>query len=199
MEQTTAMTPGSEVRRRDRAVHDEAWIGGMLELAPVASVATAQDGEPYVNVNIFLYDRSRHAIYLHTARHGHFRASVEGNARACLCVHTMGKILPAPTARNFSVEYEGVVVFGTITVVDDVTEKTDALHALVAKYSPHLELGRDYSSVTASDLRDTSLYRLDIEEWSGKRKVAGSESVGAFEVPHLRFGTVPLTTAGDAE
>lgn len=175
-----AMAPRTAMRRHDREVQDEEWIRAMLLRSPVATFAAANDGQPFINANLFLYDRERHAIYFHTAHAGRFRMAVEANPRVCMSLFTMGRILPAPRARNFSVEYEGVVLFGTVVVVAEEPENASALHALVAKYAPHLVLDRDYSGVTAGDLRDTALYRLDIEEWSGKRKSAPPDAEGAF-------------------
>ena len=46
--------PLAEVRRRDRAVADEEWIRGVLRRAPLGTLATVRDGQPFVNMNIFV-------------------------------------------------------------------------------------------------------------------------------------------------
>ncbi len=78
----TALPP-AHVRRSDRAVEDVAWIQNFLQRAPVGVLATASDGQPFINSNLFIYDQAAHAIYLHTARTGRTRSNVEGE-RACL-------------------------------------------------------------------------------------------------------------------
>src|SRR5947207_1057355 len=101
----------ARVRRRDRAVEDEGWITALLHGAPSGTLATVHDGQPFVNSNIFVFEESSRVVYLHTARTGRTRTNVEGDERACFTVSTMGRLLPAKTALEMSVEYEGVVAF----------------------------------------------------------------------------------------
>jgi nitroimidazol reductase NimA-like FMN-containing flavoprotein (pyridoxamine 5'-phosphate oxidase superfamily) len=178
-----ALDPAT-VRRRDRAVTDEAWIRAFLHAAPYGALATVHDGRPFLNSNLFVYDEARHALYLHTARVGRTAANVEaageGGAPVCFSAFAMGRLLPADTALEFSVEYEGVVVFGKGEVVKDAEEARDALHRLLEKYAPHLRRGHDYRAVTDDELKRTAVYRVAIEAWSGKRKEAPPDFPGAF-------------------
>jgi nitroimidazol reductase NimA-like FMN-containing flavoprotein (pyridoxamine 5'-phosphate oxidase superfamily) len=180
-------------RRKDRAVNDEKWIGDFLRRAPYGYLATVQDGQPFLNMNIFVYDESRHAIYLHTARTGRTRANVEEDGRVCFGVSNMGRLLPASTALEFSVEYAGVTVFGRASVVTDETEARDGLQQLLDKYAPHLRPGRDYRPTTAEELARTTVFRIDIEQWGGKQKVAHADFPGAF-----LYGTV-AAAAGNSD
>jgi uncharacterized protein len=179
-----------QVRRRDRAVEDEAWIRDMLKRLPFGSLATVADGQPFINTNIFVYREDQHAIYLHTANTGRTRSNVEGDGRVCFAVSEMGRLLPADTALHMSVEYAGVVVFGTAAVVTDEDEARSALEAILGKYVPHLKPGRDYRPIQPEELARTTVYRIRIEQWSGKRKVAPPDFPGAF-----RFGEIPPSSA----
>ncbi|MEO1290424.1 MAG: pyridoxamine 5'-phosphate oxidase family protein, partial [Chloroflexota bacterium] len=122
------------VRREDRAVDDEAWIKQFLHQADVGTLATVHDGQPFLNQNLFVYDESQHVIYIHTARKGRTRANVEDHEKVSFAIMEMGRLLPADQALEFSVEYAGVVVFGTSSIVDDETEATDALQQMLDKY-----------------------------------------------------------------
>jgi nitroimidazol reductase NimA-like FMN-containing flavoprotein (pyridoxamine 5'-phosphate oxidase superfamily) len=178
------------VRRRDRAVEDEGWIKDFLRRAPAGTLATVHAGQPFVNMNVFAYAEDEHAIYLHTARTGRTRANIEGSERVCFGVHTMGRLLPAVRAKEFSVEYAGVVVFGRGEVVADEAEARRALQRLLDKYFPHLRPGRDYRPITAEELAVTTVYRIRIDGWSGKQKVAPDDFPGAF-----RYGEPPPAPA----
>jgi uncharacterized protein len=157
-------------RRADRAVDDESWIVAMLERAPYGCLATEYEGQPFINTNLFVYDRTAHAIYLHTARKGRTRTNVEQNGRVCFSVSEMGRLLPADVALEFSVEYRGVVVFGQATIVGDAAEATTALQLLLDKYFGHLQPGQDYRPPVPDELKRTSVIRLSIDSWSGKKK-----------------------------
>lgn len=174
----------AEVRRRDREVTDEAWIRALLHRAPFGTLATVQDGQPFVNMNLFVYAEDEHCIYLHTARGGRTRSNVEGEERVCFGVSEMGRLLPAPVALEFSVEYAGVVVFGRAAVVADEGEAERALQRLLDKYFGHLKPGRDYRPITPEELARTSVYRVRIDHWSGKQKVAKEDFPGAFLYGH---------------
>jgi nitroimidazol reductase NimA-like FMN-containing flavoprotein (pyridoxamine 5'-phosphate oxidase superfamily) len=172
--------PRTQARRSDRVVNDEAWIKALLQRAPVGTLATVHDGQPFLNSNIFVYDETEHIIYLHTARMGRTRANIEMYDRVCFSVYEMGRLLPADTALEFSVEYASVVIFGTATRVSDREQATAALHLLLRKYAPHLQAGLDYRPVVPEELVRTSVYRISIEEWSGKKKEAPEDFPGAY-------------------
>ena len=173
------MDERTQLRRNDRAA-DETWIREFLRETAVGVLATVHDGQPFVNSNIFVYDEGRSAIYLHTARTGRTRDNVESDPRAAFTVFETGRLLPADEALEFSIEYGGVVVFGSVAIVDEPREAEHGLQLLLDKYAPHLRPGRDYRPITAGELKRTSVFRLDIETWSGKRKYVEPDFPGAY-------------------
>lgn len=177
--------PLRPLRRRDRAVEDQAWIRGMLGSAPVGVLAIGgrDRGAPHQNANLFVFDAGRGAVYLHTARAGATRDEVGRRTPASFTVYEMGRLLPADEALEFSVEFRSVVAVGNISVVEEPGEAGAALQALLDKYAPHLDAGTDYRPITAGELKRTAVYRLDIETWSGKRKKAGPDAPGAYSWP----------------
>jgi nitroimidazol reductase NimA-like FMN-containing flavoprotein (pyridoxamine 5'-phosphate oxidase superfamily) len=193
MAEETVVPDRTKVRRQDRAVTDEAWIRGLLRRAPFGTLATVQGGQPFVNMNIFVYDEAANVLYLHTARAGRTFANVGPQERVCFGVSEMGRLLPAPTALHFSVEYAGVVVFGRARIVDDPAEAERALQQLLDKYAPHLRPGRDYRPIQPEELAATAVYRIEIDEWSGKQKVAPPDHPGAY-----RYGQVPWAMDSEA-
>lgn len=183
-------------RRRDRTVDDEAWIRQFLSTAPVGTLATVEGNQPFLNANLFTYDEERHCIYMHTAQHGRTKSNLEQpeTSKVCFTVMEMGRLLSAPVALNFSVEYAGVVAFGVGCVVTDADEALEALNQLMHKYAAHLEFGVDYSLPTVEDLKRTAVYRIDITAWSGKKKEVAAETPGAYwyaETPILASNRAP--------
>lgn len=174
--------PINQVRRSDRAVHDEAWMQRFLQQAAAGTLATVHEGQPFVNTNLFVYDAAQHCVYIHTARVGRTRANVEQDPRAAFSVMEMGRLLPADEALEFSVEYAGVTLFGAVRVIEDEAEATRALQMLLDKYSPHLRPGQDYRPPVAEELARTTVMRLDIAEWSAKKKEVG-DFAGAHRYP----------------
>ncbi|MDX1688167.1 MAG: pyridoxamine 5'-phosphate oxidase family protein [Candidatus Promineifilaceae bacterium] len=165
-----AALPRTHVRRSDRAVEDDDWIRATLRGAAYGHLATVHEDQPFINSNLFVYDENANIIYMHTARYGRTRANVEREEKVCFTVSEMGRLLPADVALEFSVEYRSVVVFGRASIVEEEAEATRALQQLLDKYFPHLEPGRDYRPPVPEELKRTSVYRIAIDDWSGKKK-----------------------------
>jgi hypothetical protein len=172
--------PYTEVRRRDRAMDDEAWITELLHRAPIGTLATVHNEQPFINSNLFVLDEQAHVIYMHTAKVGRTRANIEGEERVCFSVSEMGRLLPADTALEMSVEYAGVVVFGRAAIVLDLDEARHGLQLLLDKYFAHLRPGEHYSPIVDDELFRTAVYRITIDQWSGKRKQVDDDFPGAF-------------------
>lgn len=172
--------PVNTVKRTDREVTDETWIRALLHRAPVGYLATVHQDQPFINSNIFVYDEAEEAIYMHTARLGRTQANVNHHEKVCFTVTEMGRLLPAEEALHFSVEYAGVVVFGTAVIIQDETEAINALQILMNKYAPHLTPGQDYRPPVPEELKRTAVYRIHIDKWSGKKKEVAPDFPGAY-------------------
>ena len=173
--------PPHQVRRADRALVDEASIKETLHSAAFGAFATVHEGQPFINSNLFVYDQAAHVIYFHTANVGRTQANLKTRSRICFNVSHMGRLLPADEALEFSVEYTGVTVFGQACIIEDDHEQRHALQLLLDKYFPHLAPGADYRPITGEELARTTVYRMDIEHWSGKKKAEAADFPGAFE------------------
>jgi nitroimidazol reductase NimA-like FMN-containing flavoprotein (pyridoxamine 5'-phosphate oxidase superfamily)/MOSC domain-containing protein YiiM len=174
--------PPTTMRRSDRAVEDDAWIKYFLHHASVGTLATVHNGQPFVNTNLFVYDEQSHSIIIHTADKGRTRANVDNENRVCFTIMEMGRLLPDKEALEFSVEYGGVIIFGKSEIVEDLEEATRLLQLLLDKYSPHLTAGIDYRPPVPEELKRTSVFRVQIEEMSAKKKEVGAFP-GAFWYP----------------
>lgn len=187
-----------EVRRRDRS-KDDAWIRAYLQEAPFGFLATVDDDQPFLNSNLFVYAEEEHAIYLHTHRTGRTRDNLDQPRRVAFSAAEMGRLLPASEALEFSVEYAGVVAFGTGRVVEDPQEAERGLQLLLDKYAPHLRPGRDYRPIVPDELKRTAVYRIDVDAWSGKQKDAPETFAGAYRYEdRSRLLEEKETGSGDA-
>jgi len=171
------------MRRSDRAVEDETWIRRFLHQAAIGTVATVYEGQPFINTNLYVYDEASHSIIIHTANVGRTRANVETQQKVCFTIMEMGRLLPADEALEFSVEYAGVVIFGSMSIVEDMDEATRLLQLLLDKYATHLTAGVDYRPPVPEELKRTSVFRLQIEEWTGKKKEVDVDFPNAYVYP----------------
>ncbi|MBN2499772.1 MAG: pyridoxamine 5'-phosphate oxidase family protein [Anaerolineales bacterium] len=176
--------PYTTLRRSDREVTDEAWIKAFLTRSAYGTLATSVDDQPFLNAGNYVYDESQNTIYFHRARKGRTSENLAANNRVCYMVSEMGRVLIGESAGDFGVEYSSVIVFGRVELVEEEAEKSRALQMLVDKYAPHLKVGEDYEPVSAHDLKRVAVYKIEIEEWSGKRRQAAPEHPG-YTYPHF--------------
>lgn len=182
----------ADVRRRDRG-KDDGWIAEFLGRAPFGFLATVEDGQPFLNSNLFVYDPDKHAIFLHTARTGRTPGLLADPRRVAFSAAVVGRLLPADEALEFSVEYASVVAFGTGRTLQEPDAKRRALQLLLDRYAPRLRPGRDYRAITDDELRRTAVYRVDTDTWSGKEKAAPEDHPGALALP---LPGIPVRTDG---
>lgn len=171
--------PITEMRRKDRA-KDEEWIKEYLTISPFAAIATLHGDQPFINQNIFVYDEENNCIYFHTAKEGRARYNIERHTKVCLSVGEMGRLLPAKVALEFSVEYKSVIVFGTAEIIEDEEKAKYALQKLMDKYFPQFNPGKDYREIIPDELKRTSVFKITIEQMSGKEKKVDENFPGAF-------------------
>lgn len=161
-------TPANAQRRPEHARDDE-WTRDFLRRAHIGHVATHWDDQPFITPTNFWFDEERHAIVFHSNAVGRVRANSDRHADVCFEASEFGKYLPSNVALEFSVQYESVVVFGRLRVLDDLDEKRRALYGLIEKYFPSMQAGREYRPISDQELKRTSVYAIAIDSWSGKR------------------------------
>ena len=162
------VTPANAQRRPENAMSDE-WIGAFLQRARVGHVATRWGDQPFITPTNFWYDAEQRTIYFHSNVVGRIRANVEHYPQACFEASEYGQFLPSNVALEFSVQYQSVVAFGRIRVLEDVEDKRRVLYGVLAKYFPEMTAGKEYRPITDQELKRTSVYAIEIESWSGKR------------------------------
>ena len=146
----------------------DAWIRAFLHRAQVGHIASAQEGQPFLNPTTFWFDEDRHRIIFHSNIAGRIRSNIENNPKVCFEASELGKLLPSNVALEFSLQYRSVIVFGTAHLVTDPGEARQVLYGLIRKYFPLMTPGREFRTITDKELRATSIYAIPIEQWSGK-------------------------------
>jgi nitroimidazol reductase NimA-like FMN-containing flavoprotein (pyridoxamine 5'-phosphate oxidase superfamily) len=147
---------------------DEYWIREFLRTARVGHVASARDGQPFLNPSTFWFDEEQHQIIFHSNLSGRIRSNIEANPNVCFEASELGKLLPSNVALEFSLQFRSVTVFGTARLVSNPEEVRRVLYGLIHKYFPAMNPGKDFRQITDKELARTSVYAVQIEGWSGK-------------------------------
>jgi nitroimidazol reductase NimA-like FMN-containing flavoprotein (pyridoxamine 5'-phosphate oxidase superfamily) len=147
---------------------DDEWIRAFLREAKVGHIASARDGQPFLNPTTFWFDEDSHQIIFHSNVTGRIRSNIENNPRVCFEASELGKMLPSNVALEFSLQFRSVIAFGQARLVTDPEEARRVMDGLIHKYFPAMTAGKEYREITDKELKRTSVYAIKIEEWSGK-------------------------------
>ena len=116
------------------------------------------DGAPYAVPLSFA--RVGDTLVFHCANAGHKLDAVRACGQASFCAIDQDTVVAA----EFTTYFRSAIAFGPITELEDPAEKTAALRALAAKYSP----GLDPTDEIDGSLRRTCVLELRIERVTGK-------------------------------
>ena len=165
---------------------DDKWIIHFLKEIQVGHFVTLHKDQPFINPSSFWYSSENHEIYFHSNAYGRMRYNAEKQPKASFECFKSGKLLPSNLALEMSFQYECVIAFGTIMVVQEIDEKKEILNGLLKKYFGDMKPDREYRAVTKKELNQTSVYRFIIKNWSGKRNwVDKAEQAEDNEWPDL--------------
>jgi len=162
------VTPANKQRLLEYE-QDDKWVVEFLLRSKIGHIATRWDKHPFITPSTFVFDVENHKIYFHSNRVGRIRANIEHHSEVCFETSEYGQFLPSNIALEFSMQYESVIVFGKVGIVENEEEKRQALYGLIEKYFPGMKPGEEYRPITEKEMRRTSLYEIRIESWSGKR------------------------------
>ncbi|NTU65289.1 MAG: pyridoxamine 5'-phosphate oxidase family protein [Chloroflexi bacterium] len=130
-----AVTPVNEQRRPKNAMSDE-WVKDFLRRAAIGHVATRWDDQPFITPTSFWYDEAQQAIIIHSNIVGRIRANSERHDQVCFEASEYGEFLPSNVALEFTVQYQSVIAFGRIRVIEGEDEKRRALYGLIGTPVP---------------------------------------------------------------
>jgi nitroimidazol reductase NimA-like FMN-containing flavoprotein (pyridoxamine 5'-phosphate oxidase superfamily) len=165
MSQPHTPTPRTRlVREADRAVYDREAVYRILDEAFLCHVGFAVDGQPFVIPTSF--GRKEASLYIHGSAASRMLRQLKESVPVCVTVTLLDGLVLARSVFNHSMNYRSVVILGKATLVDDPTEKLEALRLL----SEHILPGRwdDARQPNERELKATSVLRLPIEEFSAK-------------------------------
>lgn len=119
-----------EMRRKLQLLDEKESIA-ILEKGTAGVLALSGDqGYPYAVPISYVYSDLK--IYFHSAVSGHKIDAIKNSDKASFCVIDQDCIVP----EEYTTYYKSVIAFGKIRILEDETEKRDAIERLAKKYYP---------------------------------------------------------------
>ena len=155
--------------RRPRLDMDDDWIVHFLSEIQIGHISTRDRKQPFINPTSFWYNKENREIYFHSNAYGRMRFNAEENPEACFECFKSGRLLPSNLALEVSFQYECVIAYGKIHVIENIDEKRDVLNGLLQKYFGEMKSGKEYRPIIDEELKQTSVYGIKVDAWNGRR------------------------------
>ena len=149
-------------------VMNDKQIVNLLKKTSVGHVATRDKNQPFIIPTTFWYSKEAHEIYFHSNAFGRIRYNASQYPEVCFECFESGRLLPSNIPLEKSIQYKSVMIFGKVIVIDGNNQKREILNGLLNKYFSEMKSGKDYRPITDSELKQTSVYKIKIDQWSGK-------------------------------
>lgn len=163
-------TDRTQVKRLPKRGHyEEETVFQILDSAFVCHVGFNVDGQPYVIPTN--YGRNGHTLYLHGSAASRMLKTLSGGVPVCVTVTHVDGLVLARSAFHHSVNYRSVVILGTARLVDDPSEKMEALRI----FTEHVVKGRwaEIRWPDEQEMKATTVLALPLEEVSAKVRTGG--------------------------
>jgi uncharacterized protein len=182
-------TERTQVKRLpNRGMYDRETVFKILDEAFVCHVGFVVDGQPYVIPTNF--GRVGETLYLHGSAASRMLRTLSEGIPVCVTVSLIDGLVLARSAFHHSVNYRSVVILGTARLVEDPTEKMEALRL----FTEHIMKGRweQIRWPTEQELKGTTVLALPIEEVSAKVRTGDpKDDEEDYQLP-IWAGVLPL-------
>jgi len=191
------ITDRNRVKRvHERGSYDHASVFAILDAGMLCHVSYVIDGQPYCTPTLFW--REEDWLYWHGSSASRMLRSQRPGVPACLTVSQLDGLVLARSGFHHSVNYRAAMCFGTAHIIDDATEKAEALDGVVNRLFP----GRagELRTISPQEFKATTVIGMKIEEASAKVRASGvADDEEDYTFP-VWAGVIPVTTVlGEAE
>jgi nitroimidazol reductase NimA-like FMN-containing flavoprotein (pyridoxamine 5'-phosphate oxidase superfamily) len=182
------------VREANRAVYDRETIYQILDAAFVCHVGFSADGQPFVIPTMFA--RVGDAIFFHGSAASRMLRGLGDGLPVCITVTLIDGLVLARSVFNHSMNYRSVVALGLATLIQEPSEKLQALRVFTEKLIP----GRwnDARQPNEQELKATSILKLPLTEVSAKVRTGAVEDDAEDYALNVWAGIIPMHLAVDA-
>lgn len=152
------------MRRKKQALSKEE-CAAVLNRGTSGVLALAGDNDyPYAVPISYVYDEGK--IYFHCAKSGHKLDAINRKAKVSFCVIDQDQIVP----EEYTSYFRSVIVFGTMRILTDDSEKRNAIDKLALKYAPN-DTVENRRNAIEREWKPLCLLEMGIDHMSGKEAI----------------------------
>jgi uncharacterized protein len=162
---TLPITPNTKLSRAPkRGDYTEEMIHSIIDDGIFCHVSYVEHGVPMCIPTG--YGRIGNKFYIHGSVGSHFMRALADSRKACIPLSLIDGLVLARSAFSHSVNYRSVVIFAAGTVVEDETERWEALKMVTEQFIPNR--WDHVRQPNKSEMQKTMILSFPIEEASAK-------------------------------
>jgi uncharacterized protein len=152
------------MNKKEKEITDQEEIIRILNEGKYAVIAMCRDNEPYIVTLSYGYDGEKNSLYFHSAKEGLKLDFINDNHEVCATViEDKGY-----QKDNCSHSYSSVVMFGKMSLVEDLSEKKLAMDIILNHLEENPEPIKQRNFKDDKMYEHFSLLKLEISEKTGK-------------------------------
>lgn len=167
------------VRRTDRQETDTTFLHQLLANSISCTVAIATKEYPLIQATFFAFDKENNEVVFHFSKYGFSGQEIITGKNITISVYKYGKLYTAEKAVDFGGEYQSVIIYGKIRIVDNETEKMQAMKFFFDKFFSHIPES-DYKAFTVTEANPIHVVKVKIDKWIGKQHLVPSTAIQSF-------------------
>ena len=152
-----------EMRRKRQQLSEEECIEILKSGTSGVLAVAGDDGYPYAVPLSYVFCDSK--IFFHCAKTGHKLDAIKKNSKVSFCVTGQDKIIP----EKFTTYFRSVIVFGKACILENNSEKRQAIEKLAEKYSPGMEKEREQE--IGKEFNLLCMVEITIDHMTGKEAI----------------------------
>ena len=153
------------MRRKDREITDYTKMLEILQGCDCIRLGICGDNGVYVvPVNFGLSEENGQLIlYFHGAKEGRKIELLKKQPCVCFEADRKHEVVTGEIACGYSFLYQSIIGYGTVTFLEDPSEKEKALNCIMKHYS-----GKDTWEFDKAMIENTCAVKIAVSEWSCK-------------------------------
>ena len=148
--------------RSDKLISDPKIIEQILNESSICRIAFSVDGEAYIVPVNFGYKDNK--LYIHSAPEGKKIDFLKKNNRICFEMELDHEIIKDKVACKWTTKYRSVIGYGTISIVQEKSQKIEGLDIIMSKYG-----GPDKNTYPDAILKKMILLVIEIDTLTAKQ------------------------------
>ncbi len=154
------------MRRNDRQVTEWETIHSVIQKCKVCRLAIVAPESPYiVPMNFgYSYQEDVLTLYFHCADEGRKLDLIRKNPRVGFEMDCDHNLIPGETACSYGYRFSSIVGTGTVSIVEDVREKQNALSLLMQH-----QAGKDFT-FTQKQANSVTVFQVRVNSFTCKQR-----------------------------